>query len=52
MPAWLRHVLPLTLGAAMSDLVRTGWFGLDGPGATEATLTLTETWVRRPSRSS
>ncbi len=28
----------------MTDLIRTGWFGLDGPGATEATLTFAETW--------
>ena len=40
----LRDVLSLTPGAAMSDLVRIGWFGLDGPGATETTLTFAETW--------
>ncbi len=28
----------------MSDLVRTGWFGLDGPGATDTTLTFADTW--------
>ena len=44
MPDWLRTILSRTPGAAMSDLVRTGWFGLDGPGATEATLTFAETW--------
>jgi len=40
----LREILSLTPGAAMSDLVRIGWFGFDGPGATEATLTFAETW--------
>ncbi len=44
MPDWLREILSLTPGAAMSDLIRTGWFGLDGPNATETTLTLTQTW--------
>ena len=27
----LREILSLTPGAAMSDLIRAGWFGLDGP---------------------
>ncbi|MDP2710264.1 MAG: ABC transporter permease [Solirubrobacteraceae bacterium] len=40
----LRDVLSLTPGAALSDLVRIGWFGLDGPGAEQATLTFAETW--------
>ncbi len=40
----LREVLSRTPGAALSDLVRIGWFGLDGPGAKEATLTFAETW--------
>ena len=40
MPDRLHDILSLTPGAAMSDLVRTGWFGLDGPDATETTLTL------------
>jgi ABC-2 type transport system permease protein len=40
----LRDILSLTPGAAISDLVRIGWFGLDGPGADEATLTFAETW--------
>ena len=44
MPDRLREILSLTPGAAMSDLVRIGWFGLDGPDATQATLTLAETW--------
>jgi ABC-2 type transport system permease protein len=40
----LREILSLTPGAAMSDLVRIGWFGFDGPGATESTLAFGETW--------
>lgn len=44
MSEWLREILSLTPGAAMSDMVRIGWFGFDGPGATEATLTFAETW--------
>ena len=40
----LRDLLSLTPGAAISDLVRIGWFGLDGPGAEQATLTFAETW--------
>jgi ABC-2 type transport system permease protein len=44
MPDRLRDILSLTPGAAISDLIRAGWFGLDGPGATETTLTFAETW--------
>ncbi len=44
MPDRLRDILSLTPGAAISDLVRIGWFGLDGPDATQATLTFAETW--------
>jgi ABC-2 type transport system permease protein len=44
MPDRLREILSLTPGAAISDLIRSGWFGLDGPGATETTLTFAETW--------
>lgn len=40
----LRDALSLTPGAAISDLVRIGWFGLDGPDASDATLTFAETW--------
>ena len=40
----LRDILSLTPGAAISDLVRIGWLGLDGPGADEATLTIAGTW--------
>ncbi|MCW2529221.1 MAG: hypothetical protein JWM76_4081 [Pseudonocardiales bacterium] len=44
MPDLLREILSRTPGAAIADLVRIGWFGLDGPGAENHTLTLTETW--------
>lgn len=40
----LRELLSFTPGAAMSDLLRIGWFGFDGPNATQATLTFAETW--------
>lgn len=40
----LRDVLSLTPGAAISDLVRIGWFGLDGPGADQTTLSFAATW--------
>jgi ABC-2 type transport system permease protein len=40
----VRDLLSLTPGAAMSDLVQIGWFGLDGPGATESTLSFSQTW--------
>ncbi|MBE2320968.1 ABC transporter permease [Solirubrobacter sp. CPCC 204708] len=39
----LRELLSLTPGAAMSDLIRVGWFGLDGPDATATTLSFAET---------
>jgi ABC-2 type transport system permease protein len=44
MSDWLREIVSLTPGAAMSELVRIGWFGFDGPDATEATLSFSETW--------
>lgn len=47
MPDVLREILSRTPGAAMSDLVRLGWFGLDGTG-TEATLTFTQTFSQAP----
>jgi ABC-2 type transport system permease protein len=40
----LHDILSLTPGAAISDLIRIGWFGLDGPGADQTTLTFAETW--------
>jgi ABC-2 type transport system permease protein len=40
----LRDLLSLTPGAAMSELVRIGWFGFDGPTAHEATLSFADTW--------
>jgi ABC-2 type transport system permease protein len=42
----LRGVLSLTPGTAMSDLIRIGWFGLDGPDAQIATLSFMETWAQ------
>ncbi len=33
----------------MSDLVGIGWFGLDGPGATETTLTFAQTFSHAAS---
>jgi ABC-2 type transport system permease protein len=44
MPDRLSEILTRTPGAAISDLVRTGWFGLDGPGAAESTLAFADTW--------
>jgi ABC-2 type transport system permease protein len=44
MSDWLKELVSLTPGAAMSELVRIGWFGFDGPDATEATLSFSETW--------
>ena len=44
MPDQFHDVLALTPGVAMADLVRISWFGLDGPGATDSTLTFAETW--------
>jgi ABC-2 type transport system permease protein len=44
MPDRLGDLLSLTPGAAMSDLIRIGWFGLDGQDATDSTLTLAQTW--------
>jgi ABC-2 type transport system permease protein len=40
----LRSLLELTPGAAMAEVLRAGWFGLDGPQATDATLSLADTW--------
>ncbi len=40
----LRSILELTPGTAMTELVRVGWFGLDGPEAKETTLSLAGTW--------
>lgn len=43
-PALFRDVLSLTPGAAMSDLIRIGWFGIEGRAATDPTLTFAGTW--------
>ena len=40
----LRSILERTPGAAMAELVRVGWFGLDGREAEETTLSFAETW--------
>jgi ABC-2 type transport system permease protein len=40
----LRSILERTPGTAMAELVRVGWFGLDGPEADETTLSFAETW--------
>ncbi|WP_134765038.1 ABC transporter permease [Nocardioides sp. 1609] len=40
----VQDLVSYTPGAAISELVRVGWFGLDGTGATESTLSFSETW--------
>ena len=40
----LQSVFSWTPGAAMADLVRSGWFGFDGPDATHSTLTFAQSW--------
>jgi ABC-2 type transport system permease protein len=40
----LRSILERTPGAAMAELVRVGWFGLDGPEAEATTLSFADTW--------
>jgi ABC-type Na+ transport system ATPase subunit NatA len=44
LPDLLRDLISLTPGTALTDLIRIGWFGLDGPDATTSTLTFAETW--------
>jgi ABC-2 type transport system permease protein len=44
MPDLLRDILSRTPGAAISDLVRIGWFGFEEAGATAPTLAFAETW--------
>ena len=44
LPDVLRGLAELTPGSAMSELVRVGWFGLDGQDATKTTLDFAETW--------
>lgn len=41
----VREVISYTPGAAISELVRIGWFGFDGADATTSTLTFGGTWV-------
>lgn len=40
----LRELISLTPGAAMGELVRVAWFGLDGIDAKTSTLSFAETW--------
>ncbi|GAB3254741.1 ABC transporter permease [Kineosporia babensis] len=40
----VREAISLTPGAAMTELVRVGWFGFDGFEATTSTLSFAETW--------
>jgi ABC-2 type transport system permease protein len=40
----LRQLIELTPGAAMAELVRVGWFGLDGIDAETSTLSFAEAW--------
>lgn len=40
----LRQLVDLTPGAAMGELVRVAWFGLDGVTATSSTLDAAEVW--------
>lgn len=40
----LANLIDRTPGAAMSELVRIGWFGFDGPDAKTPTLDFTEAW--------
>lgn len=40
----VRDAIAWTPGAAMSELVRSGWFGFDGVDAKEPTLALADTW--------
>ncbi len=40
----MREAISLTPGAAVNELVRVGWFGLDSFDATTTTLTFAETW--------
>jgi ABC-2 type transport system permease protein len=40
----VRQLVDLTPGAAMSELVRVGWFGLDGDDAKVSTLSFAESW--------
>ncbi len=45
-PESVQRWVDLTPGAAMTDLVRVGWFGFGEPG-TERTLDFADTWARR-----
>ena len=40
----MRELISLTPGAAMSDLIRAGWFGFDGRDADTTTLGFSDVW--------
>jgi ABC-2 type transport system permease protein len=40
----MHDFVTFTPGFALTELVRIGWFGFDGPDATQATLSFSETW--------
>jgi ABC-2 type transport system permease protein len=40
----IQQVVALTPGHAITEIVRIGWFGLDGADATTSTMTLADTW--------
>ena len=44
LPDRVVDVLSFTPGVAISDLIRIGWFGLDGRDATVSTLSFADTW--------
>ncbi|GAB6898788.1 ABC transporter permease [Kineosporia succinea] len=40
----VREAISLTPGAAMTELIRVGWFGLENADATTSTLAFVDTW--------
>jgi len=44
LPDVLRDLAEFTPGSAMSEMVRIGWFGLDGQDATKTSLDFAGTW--------
>jgi ABC-2 type transport system permease protein len=40
----VRGIIDCTPGAALTELVRVGWFGFDGPDTTTSTLGFTGSW--------
>lgn len=43
-PDAVREIASWTPGSAINELVRVGWFGLDGSDATTSTLSFADTW--------